>query len=214
MGIDLKERIKRIIHTPSLELDGNAYFGNYYLNDWKSIKEFMLNKLRFNDKGEIILYINLDTGNKITVSGSSAGKLAGHYKYGEIYQKTIMHIPKIIENMKFLEEIIPEKGKTKFVKYSYYITGVNIDNESYTILSTVGHNENGIYYYQNVFDGTNQETFKKAKKAGTRDIIYGRLAGILENTNEDDWHLNSVGAEGMPITSTNKYSKFSEQKQD
>jgi len=179
--ISLEVRIERILCSPALELDGNAYLeGNKYeLDNWKSIKDFINNKLRFNDRGENKVYINLNTNDKIILSGSSAGKLAGHYKYGDIYQKTIVHIPAIIKNMKFLEEMLPNKTHTKYNRYSYYITPVKIDGKPYTILSTVGYNDQGIYYYQNIFDGIVKEVFKKAEVAGGKDITFGRLASIL-----------------------------------
>ena len=179
----LEERIERIFNAGEIELAGEAYKGKYELGDGKSIKKFILDKLRLNDKGKNKVYTNIDTGEKISISGNSAGKLASHYKYGETYQKTIAHIPRIIENMKFLEEIPPDKENSKFGNYSYYITGVNIDGESHTILSTVGHNEYGIYYDQNVFEGTSEEVFKEAKTSN--DNKYNRLKKILQDNKKE-----------------------------
>ena len=39
----LFERISRILNSPELELDGDAYKGKYELNNGKSIKAFILN---------------------------------------------------------------------------------------------------------------------------------------------------------------------------
>jgi hypothetical protein len=206
--VTLEERIDRIFCTGDIELVGEAYEGKYELNNVKSIKDFILDKLRLNERGKTKVYTNIDTGEKISISGNSAGKLASHYKHGETYQKTIAHIPQIIENMKFLEEMKPDKENAKFDNYSYYVTGANIDGESYTILSTVGHNEYGVYYDQNVFEGTSAEIFEKAKIVD--DVKYSRLAGILKGLEKeavDPSELHS-GDKSQP-TSTNKYTKNS-----
>jgi hypothetical protein len=96
----LEERISRILRTPELELDGEAYKGKYELNDGKSIKKFILGELRK-------VYTNFNTNYKIAISNNSAGKLAFHWKDGEAYQKSIVHIPQIIERMQFLDEAKP-----------------------------------------------------------------------------------------------------------
>ena len=198
-----------------MELDGNAYADNYKLNDGKSIKDFILDKLRLNDKRKNIVYKNLDTGEKVIISSNSAGKLASHYKYGEAYQKTIAHIPEIIKHMKFLEEMPAEKQDAKFGNYSYYITGINMDGNPYTVLSTVGHNENGIYYDQNVFEGTAQEALEKANITTEDDSKYSRLVKILEGLKKevlDPSELHS--GDNSQQASNSKYNKFSEKKQD
>ena len=172
---------------PEIELDGEAYKGKYELNNRKSIKKFILVKLRLNNEGKNKIYTNLDTDEKITLSVNSAGKLAGHYKHSEAYQKTIAHIPKIIENMKFIEEMMPEKENSKYDKYSYYILRVKIEGGPHTILSTVGHNKDGIYYDQNVFKGTPQEIFNEARNTSLENAQYSRLKEILKDTEKSNW---------------------------
>jgi len=155
----LEERVERIICASEVELAGEAY---------------ILNNLRK-------IYTNLSTGNKITLSHNSAGKLALHWKDGEAYQKSIAHVPRIIESMQFLEEMKPDKEGASFENYSYYITPANIASESYTILSTVGRVEQEIYYDHNIFKGTPAEVFAKAKSE-TSDKKYHRLNKILQDT--------------------------------
>ena len=214
-GMNLKERIDRIKQTGEIELAGEAYKGKYKLNDSGSIKDFLIHKLRLNDNGENKIYTNADTGEKITISREAGGKLAGHLGDGEIYQKSLAHIPQIIENMKFLEEMKPEqkpgKEKPKYGKYSYYITRTNIDGKSHTILSTIGHNENGIYYDHNVFEGTPKEVFAQAKNATTKK--FDRLKEILQKIERVEGFSWSEPGAQQPL-STNKYTKNSGNKQD
>jgi len=192
----LEERIERIVCASEIELAGEAYAGMYELGNGKSIKKFIIDKLRLNGEGKNKVYTNIDTREKITLSVNSAGKLAGHY--GEAYQKTIAHIPQIIEKMKLLEEMPPEKESAKYKKYSYYITGVKIDSEPYTILSTVGYNESGIYYDHNVFEGRPAEVFKEAKIS--TDNKYSRLREILKEKAEGDWNHSQVKPWSLPTT--------------
>ncbi|MDR2731953.1 MAG: hypothetical protein LBB36_01910 [Fibromonadaceae bacterium] len=148
----LAERISRILCTPELELDGNAYKGKYELDNGKSIKKFILDELRK-------VYTNQSTGNNIKVSRESAKELLLHWKSdGEAFQKSIAHIPQIIESMQFLEEMSPDPNRVnpRFAKYSYYITQAKIDGESYIILSTVGYKGHEIYYDQNGVKGIEQ----------------------------------------------------------
>jgi len=177
----LEERIIRIICASEIELAGEAYVGKFELNNAKSIKKFILDNLRK-------VYMNLSIGSKITLSHDSAGKLAIQYKDSEAYQKSIAHIPQIIENMLFLENMKPSKENAKYDKYSYYITPVKIDGESYTVLSTVGHKGQEIYYSQNLFKGRPEEVFAKAKNEAS-DTKYSRLNEILK----DDNKITAVG---------------------
>jgi hypothetical protein len=209
----LEERIERIISTPELELDGEAYRGRYEMDNGRSIKEFILVKLRLDEKGANISYINQNMGSEIIISNNSAGKIAGHYKNGEAYQKTIAHIPKIIEKMQFLEEMKADKENAKFDKYSYYITPAKIDGDAYTILSTVGHNRQEIYYDQNIFKGLPKDVFAEAKNSTIERSE--RLNKILKNADIEKRQLEADPGytQEAPTASTNKYSKFSEEKQ-
>ena len=195
--ISLEERIERIIHTPKLELDGNAYKDKYDLNNENSIKKYLIINFRDN-------IINEDTGSKIRISNASAGKLAGHK--GEIYRKSLAYISEIIKHMKFLYETAPEKPNSSYQKYSYYITEASIDGNPYTILSTVGKQNNEFYYDQNLFEGTNTAVFNAARNS--TDNKYSRLNKILENVKESDWRQVPLRNELPPTTSTNNIINF------
>jgi len=180
----LEERIERIICASEIELEGEAYVGKYELNNAKSIKSFIIKELRGNGKNPKI-YTNLSTNDKIILSHDSAGKLAGHS--GEAYKKTLVHIPQIIEKMLFLEEMEADKKNAGFDNYSYYVTPIKIDGKSYTILSTIGHKKQEIYYDQNMFDGTPKEVFNriiKAEETSENNPQYSRLTKILKRNIE------------------------------
>jgi hypothetical protein len=200
----LEERIKRILLMPELEMDGNAYKGKYELNDVKSIRDFILNELRKS-------YTNQNTGDEIIISRNSAKEIAGHYSDSEAYQKSIAHIPQIIENMLFLEKRKAEEEGAKFDEYLYYITSIKIDGKPHTILSTAGYKlkQGKVYYVQNVFEGTPKEVFAKAKNEV--NIKYKRLNEILNEKRQ----LEPIPDQNqrVPTASNSKYNNFSEKKQ-
>jgi len=202
----LEERIKRIICAGEIELDGEAYRGKYELGNRKSITRFILSKLRKT-------YVNLDTGNKMIISRKSGEKLAT--RNDEIHQKSIAYIPQIIEKMRFLEKMAPDKENASFDNYSYYITSVKIDGKNYTILSTVGQKRksNETYYDQNVFKGTPKEVFEKLENGGN-DTQFGRLAKILKGNKEEGWSKPEIVSSVEPTSPTDKYSKNSGNMQD
>jgi hypothetical protein len=187
---EIIKRVKSIVAAREIELDGNAYNGKYLLNDVDSLQDFILDNLRSKS------YINPNTGDKIIISSKSARKLASHYKDGEAYQKTIVHIPLIIENMMFLDESLADKSSAKYDEYKYYVTSAEMDAEQYTILSAVGHNQNNVYYDQRVFEGTPQDVFKKVRNA--TDRRYERLSKIFKDIEESDWSPISVVIQEYP----------------
>jgi hypothetical protein len=199
----LEERIECVLCTQELELDGNAYMGKYELNR-DSIKRFILDSLRIRKQ-------NQETGDVISLNRESAKELVKHDLSNEYYSKTLAHIPEIIEKMHFLEEMKPDKKTSHFDKYSYYITGVNIDGKPYTILSVIGHKGVKIYYDQNVFEGTKREVFNIAKQELPDNNKYGRLSKILNTETQGAPELKT--GDDYSRASTNKYSKFSEEKQ-
>jgi len=135
--------------------------------------------LRGNENNRKI-YTNLSTSDKIVLSHDSAGKLAG--RGGEAHRKVLAHIPEIIKNMLFLEEMGADKEDARFDNYSYYITPINMDGKSYTILSTIGCKKQKIYYDQNTFEGTPEIVFNtvgNAREAGNNSQ-YSRLEKIFK----------------------------------
>ena len=208
--ISLEERIDRILYTGEIPLDGNAYKGNegFELGKWKSIRAF-IDRLRLNANGKNAVYENLDTGDKIIISRESAGKITQHWKDGEIYQKTLAHIPEIIRNMKLLDE-----AKNNGINYSYFVTPIELDGNPHTVFSTVRRENNSVYYDHNVFEGAVGDVFAKAKTE-TSDPKYSRLHDILKDIDdvlqktESDRNPDLVRARSVTAASTNEYTKKS-----
>jgi len=228
----LETRVRNIINTPEIHLDGNAYKEKFTLGKLRSIFDF-INSIRLNSKNKNTTFENLDTGDKIIISKESAGKIAQHWKDGDVYQKTIAHIPEIIRRMMLLDEA--KDANNSNINYSYFITPTNIDGRSHVILSTVRRAGNDVYYDHNVFNGTVAEVFEMAKLY-TDNPKYSRLNEILKDVDreflqkESDHSLTEVRspeataaqAEGnhnpdlvrarsVTEASTNEYTKKSEE---
>ncbi|GHV17461.1 hypothetical protein AGMMS49938_18250 [Fibrobacterales bacterium] len=89
----------------------------------------------------------------------------------EVYIKSLAHIPQIIENMHYADNM-PNAKNNGYSNFDYYLTPIKIDGKNYTILSDVGKNENGEYYYsQQVFEGTVKDNIKKVRGLTVGDQI-------------------------------------------
>ena len=180
----LEERINLILHTPELELDGNAYIGKYELGNWKSVESWMKENLLRKK------FLNHDTGESLQITTKGMDKLIHHSKNDDAYKKSICHIPAIIENMKFFEKEGNEKLNGKFDSYEYFLTPVKIDGNDYTILSIVGKNKEGFYYDQSVMEGK------------ARDLINKRRDLLLQE------HTQQKKADDLANPSNSKYNRF------
>lgn len=135
---DKKARIEKLRDSKPIELTGEEYKGKYELTR-KSAQEFLLNNLR----GE---YTIADTGEKVSLSKVGAKKVTSHSMGNEAHLKSIVAIPRLLENAIFIEERVNEKSNEKYDSYRYYVVGLKIGNEDYTARLTVGVKK-GKYYY-------------------------------------------------------------------
>ena len=98
-------------------------------------------------------YTNKYTGEKISLTGgNSRGGIREilQHDYKDIeHLQSIAAIPKIIENSVFIDELPNEDAdKYKGVKsFSYYVCGLKIGNENYTVKAVIANQSNGERYY-------------------------------------------------------------------
>ncbi len=116
------------------------------------LKQYKKNALEYGKslRGE---YTNKDTGEKILLTGgNSRGGIREilQHDYKDIeHLQSIAAIPKIIENSVFIDELLNEDAdKYKGVKsFSYYVCGLKIGNENYTVKAVIANQSNGERYY-------------------------------------------------------------------
>lgn len=133
-----KARIEMLRNSEPVEITGEEYKGKYELNR-DSAQEFILNNLRGS-------YTIVDTGEKVNLSKVGAKKVTSHSMGNEAHLKSIVAIPQLLGNAIFIEERPNEKRNGKYDSYRYYVTGLKIGNENFTVRLTIGV-KNGKYYY-------------------------------------------------------------------
>ena len=132
------ERIRKLRESKPVEITGEEYQGKYELNR-DSAQKYVLGTLR----GE---YTIKDTGEKVNLSKVGAKKVTSHSMGNEAHLKSIAAIPQLISNAIFIEERPPYKEGAQYDSYRYYVTGLKINGEDYTVRMTIGV-KNGKYYY-------------------------------------------------------------------
>lgn len=133
-----KERIEKLRKSGPVEITGEEYKGKYELNR-DSAQKYILDNLR----GE---YNIDDTGEKIKISKKGAKKVTSHSQGNEAHMKSIVAIPELIRNSIFIEEQPAYKEKAQYDSYRYYVVGLKIGEEDYTVRITIGV-KNGEFYY-------------------------------------------------------------------
>lgn len=115
------------------------------------LKEYRKNALEYgkNLRGE---YTNADTGNVIRLTGTKRGGLKEilEHDYKDVqHLQSIAAIPQIIEKGIFIETLPNDdkKNKPNIAEYDYYVCGLNIGGEDYTVKAVIGVDSNGQKYY-------------------------------------------------------------------
>ena len=133
-----EERIEKLRESKLVEITGNEYKGKYELNR-ESAKEWLKNNLR----GE---YRIKDTGETVEIRKDGIQKVTSHSMGNEAHLKSLAAIPQMIENSIFIDEVPNEKNNGKYDRYRYYVCGLKIGGEDYTVKITIGV-KGGYKYY-------------------------------------------------------------------
>ena len=131
-------RIEKLRRSKPVVATGNEYKGKYEL-ERDSAQKYILDNLR----GE---YVIKDTGETIQLSKKGAKKVTSHSQGNIAHMKSVALIPQIIENAVFVEERPAYKEDAQYDSYRYYLTGLKIGADDYTVRITIGV-KNGKYYY-------------------------------------------------------------------
>ncbi len=92
-------------------------------------------------------YTNRDTGDTITISTRGIKEASHHGMNDNAHKMTFAYIPQMIENSTFLYEDHRQHEGAPYAMYRYYVAGMNINGEDYTVRLSVGVDENGRRYY-------------------------------------------------------------------
>ncbi|GAB1348352.1 hypothetical protein MASR1M107_05640 [Ignavibacteriales bacterium] len=130
-------------------------------------------------------YLNIDTGELFTVNRTSIKKVISHEFYDVNHLLSVTSIPKIIERGIFISEVPNEKIKPKnFAKsYKYFLCGMKIKDEDYTIKSVIIVTPEGESYYDHSL--TKIEKGKLLRILDTAVSITGELENLPFNDVKD-----------------------------
>jgi hypothetical protein len=76
----------------------------------------------------------------------------------------LVHIPHIIAHMKFVAEQENLKNNQKYDRYKYFLTGVKMDGQAFTVLSIIGKKQGLFYYDQSVLPNEKHELVEVVQK--------------------------------------------------
>ena len=182
-------RIEKLRESKPVEITGEEYKGKYELNR-DSAKAWIKDNLR----GE---YTINDTNETVAIGRKGINKVTSHSMGNEAHLKSLIAVPDIIQNAIFITEEVAEKKNAQYPKYRYYVVGLKIGGEDYTVKVTIGVDENGNKYYDHALT----------------EIEKGTLIDNLNGTNPvaDNQNANgfiSTGAEPDPSVTGSKDTKL------
>lgn len=187
--------LEKLVSAPPVSIAADAYKGKYELNA-KSAFRYVMDNLRGKK------YTILDTGEQVEIGQVGAKEIVSHDRFNEAYLKTFVEIPEIIRNGIFIGERPNEKANDKYRKYRYYVCGLKIGNEDFTIRFTVGERSGKWYYDQALTKIEKGELLEKVPKLtkpalsseSPYNTIDKRLLELLQEKISENNYKASFGA--------------------
>ena len=176
-------RIEKLRKSEPVVITGEEYKGKYELNR-DSAKAWIKDNLR----GE---YTIADTGEKIAIGRKGINKVTSHSMGNEAHLKSLIAVPKMLEQSVFITEEKADKLNAQYPTYRYYVVGLNIAGVDYTAKLTIGVDENGNKYYDHALT----------------EIEKGKLLDQINGQAVDNGFI-STGAEPNPSVTDSKDTKL------
>ncbi|WP_168694087.1 LPD3 domain-containing protein [Histophilus somni] len=136
------ERLEKLRQAKPIEITGKE------IQPSDDLRQYKRNALEYG-KSLRGAYTNKDTGREINIGRASITEILRHdYKDVEHLQ-SIAAIPKIIENAVYIDTL-PNKEVRKnpdVKEYEYYLAGLKIGGEDYTVRAVIGVSTTGDKYY-------------------------------------------------------------------
>lgn len=131
-------RIEKLRKSENVVVPEDVNVGKYELNR-ESAEAYLLNELR----GE---YTIADTNEQVAITRKGAKKVTSHSAENIAHLKSIAAIPQMLGSAIFIDEVGADKDNAQYDAYRYYVCGLRIGNEDYTVRITIGV-KRGKYYY-------------------------------------------------------------------
>jgi hypothetical protein len=137
-----RKRIEKLKASAPIEITGNE------ITPSDDLKQYKANALEYG-KSLRNFYTNKDTGEKVYVGKSGIKEVLQHdYKNIEQLQ-SVAAIPQIIENAIYIDSESNNdiEKNPKIKEYQYFVSGLRIGREDYTVRSAIAVQGNGERYY-------------------------------------------------------------------
>lgn len=135
-----KQRIEKLCKSEPVEITGRE------IEPSDDLKQYKKNALEYGKRlrGE---YTNKDTGETVMVGKNAIKEVLNHdYKNAEQLQ-SVAAIPQIIENAVYIESQANTDDKVDAEKFDYYVCGMKIGGEDYTVRAVIVTPKEGTRYY-------------------------------------------------------------------
>ncbi len=191
------DRLEKLRQAKPIEISGNEI---PYSDDFKQYRKNILKYGLEQIKGD---YVNKDTGRKITVVRGSVNELMHHDMSSEAHIQSITAVPRIIEEGIYIDTLPNEdRAKNPDIKeYEYYVAGLKIDGEDYTVKSAIGVSITGHKYYDhkltkiekgNLLEMTSRlSNAEISSSSPLSDVNDKRLLQILQQQNAELEQIHS-----------------------
>jgi hypothetical protein len=135
---DHQKRIEKLWQSIPVVATGTEYEGLYDLSN-KSAEKYLRDNLRGN-------YVNEDTGDLIRLTRKGADKVTRHDAENMAHLKSLALIPEIIRKAILIAEVTNEKDINDYESFRYFVVGLKLGEEEYTVKMVIGV-KNGYTYY-------------------------------------------------------------------
>ena len=170
-----KARIEKLKDSKPIEITGNE------ISFSDDLKQYKKNALEYGKtfRGN---YTNKDTGESVFIGKNGLKEVLNHdYKNVEQLQ-SVAAIPSIIENSIYIESRKNNDNKVDAEKFDYYVCGLKIDGEDYTVRAVFVTPKDGTRYYDH--------KLTKIEKGNLLDSLVGTTPGFnqtdsLNSENKD-----------------------------
>ena len=132
-------RIQKLRVSEPVKIKGDEYVGKYDLNR-DSAKAYIKANLRQ-------MYTIEDTGESVLLAKDGAQKVTSHSMGNVAHLKSIAVIPDLLRKAIYIMSLPNEKDNEKYDSYRYYVVGLNINSEDFTVKIVIGVDANGNKYY-------------------------------------------------------------------
>ncbi|WP_439327584.1 MuF-C-terminal domain-containing protein [Lonepinella sp. BR2357] len=136
------ESLDKLRQSKSIRISGKE------IEPSTDLREYKRNALNYG-KSLRGTYVNKDTGQEISLGLKAVKEVLDHDYKNPDHLQSVSAIPQIIENAVYIDTLPNEDTNKRpdIESYDYYVAGLNIGGDDYTVRAAIANSENGERYY-------------------------------------------------------------------